>query len=198
MKQENILADAKKYVNKLLLPLEEHYYHSYWHALDVMDRAKYLSKKEWLSDEEIEMMQLAWLFHDTWFIIQYDENEQIWAKIAKNYLKSILYPNERINQIEKIILATSPEYKTPVDKYEEIIKDADMDNLWRDDFIDKNVKLKREIEVIKNIKIKDPDWKHASIELLKEYKFSTISQKTERNTKKIENLKNMLDELKDN
>ncbi len=187
----------KKHVNKLLLPLEEHYYHSYGHALDVMERAKYLAKKEWLSKDDIEMLSLAWLFHDTGFIIQYDNNEPIWAKIAKNYLKSILYPNDRIDEIERIILATSPEYKVPQDKYEEIIKDADMDNLWRDDFQDKNDKLRQEIEEIKHIKINDPDWKHASVELLKEYKYRTNSQQTERNQKKIENLKKMLHELED-
>ena len=193
--REHILENAKKYVNKLLLPLEDHYYHSYNHAVDVMERAKYLSQREWLSEDDIEILALAWLFHDTGFIIQYDNNESIWAKIAKNYLKSILYPNDKINLIEKIILATDPAYKNPKNYYEEIIKDADMDNLWRDDFKDKNEKLKKEIEVIKNIKIKDPEWKHASIELLKEYEFNTNSQKDERNTKKIENLKNMLDEL---
>jgi hypothetical protein len=43
---ENILTNAKKYVNKLMMPLENHYYHSYDHALEVMSRAIYLSKQE--------------------------------------------------------------------------------------------------------------------------------------------------------
>lgn len=194
---EDILKHAKKYVNKLMMPLENHYYHSYDHAVDVMQRAKYLAEKEWLKKEEVEMLALAWLFHDTWFIIQYDKNEPIWAKIAKNYLKSVLYPNDRIEIIENIILATDPNYKTPKNIYEEIIKDADMDNLWRDDFLQRNNDIKRELEVIKDIKIKDPEWKHASVELLKEYKYKTTSQKYERDHKKIENLKKMLKELEE-
>jgi len=40
-----------------------------------------------------------------------------------------LYPNDKIELIEKIILATDPAYKDPKNQYEEIIKDADMDNL---------------------------------------------------------------------
>jgi len=52
-----------------------------------------------------------------------------------------------------------------------------------------------ELEIIKNIKIKDPEWKHASVELLKEYKYKTNSQKYERDNKKVENLKKMLNEL---
>jgi len=193
----NIIQNDKKYVNKLLYPLENHYYHSYWHAIDVMTRAIYLAEKEWLNESDTEILALAWLFHDTWFVIQYDNNEIFWARIAKNYLKSVFYPAEKINLIEKIILATDPAYKNPQNYYEEIIKDADMDNLWRDDFLQKNNDIKREIEIVKNIKINDPEWKHASVELLKEFKYKTNSQKYERDKKKVENLKKMLYELEE-
>lgn len=189
---------AKKYVNKLLVPLEQHYYHSYNHAIEVMDRSIYLWKKEWLDDEELEILWLAWLFHDTGFVIQYDKNEPIWAKIAENYLKSILYPSKKIKIIERLILATDPDYKTPIDLYEQIIKDADMDNLGRNDFIDKANSLKKELEVIKNIKIKDPDWNHWLIDLLKEHQYKAFTQKAERDEKKDENLKQMIHELENN
>jgi len=41
-----LIENAKKYVNKLLMPLENHYYHSYEHSIDVMTRAVYLAEKE--------------------------------------------------------------------------------------------------------------------------------------------------------
>lgn len=189
---------AKKYVNKLLVPLEQHYYHSYNHAIEVMYRSIYLWKKEWLDDEELEILWLAWLFHDTGFVIQYDKNEPIWAKIAENYLKSILYPSKKIKIIERLILATDPDYKTPIDLYEKIIRDADMDNLGRNDFIDRANSLKKELEVIKNIKIKDPDWNHWLIDLLKEHQYKAFTQKAERDEKKYENLKQMIHELENN
>ncbi len=195
MKNNLVIQKAKKYVNKLLIPLERHYYHSYNHAIEVMDRAVYLWKKEWLNDGDLEILALAWLFHDTWFVIQYDKNEPIWAKIAENYLKSILYPEDKIKLIEKIILATDLEYKTPKNIYEQIIKDADMDNLGRKDFFEKWNSLKKEVEIIKDIKIKDPDWLHWSLQLLKEHRYETNTQKIERNNKKLENLKKMVEEL---
>jgi hypothetical protein len=40
----------------------------------------------------------------------------------------MLYPEEKIEKIEKIILATRVSH-TPKNIYEEIIKDADLDNL---------------------------------------------------------------------
>lgn len=195
MNNNKVLQKAKRYVNKLLVPLERHYYHSYKHAIEVMERAIYLWEKEWLNHDELEVIGLAWLFHDTWFVIQYDNNEQIWSKIAQNYLKSILYPKDKIALVERIIMATIPDYKNPVDIYEKIIKDADMDNLWRKDFFERSNSLKKEIEIIKNIKIRDPEWNHWLVELLKEHQYEAITQKIERDDKKHENLVKMLEEL---
>jgi len=190
-----IIKKSKEYVNELLVPLENHYYHEYSHALEVMDRAMYIGKKEWLSDEDIEILGISWLFHDTWFIIQYEKNEIFWAKIAKNFLKSVLYPNDKIKKIEKIILATDIDYE-PKNIYEKIIKDADLDSLWREDFFNKSDKLKLEIETIKNIKILDPDWQHWSIVFLKKHRYFTETQKKERKEKKEKNRKILEKNLK--
>lgn len=193
---QNIIHEAKKYVNMLLSPLNNLYYHSYWHAIDVMQRAIYLAEQEWLTTEEIEMLALAWLFHDTWFTVIYDKNEPIWANIAKNYLRSIKYDRKKIKIIEEIILATDPDYKEPKNIYEKIIKDADMDNLWRDDFEKKSNDIKKEIETIKRIQLKDPEWKHSLVDLLLSHKFNTDSQRNERYDKKQENLLKIVEDLR--
>ena len=194
--EKNILWNAKKYVNLLLSPLNKHYYHSYEHAIDVMQRAIYLSEQENLSVDEIEMMALAGLFHDTGFIVMYDKNEPIWAKIASNYLKSINYDKNKIKLIEQIILATDPDYTNPKNIYEKIIKDAYMDNLWRDDFQKKSNDIKKELETVKKIKIKDPEWHHSLVDLLISHKFNTDVQRKERDKKKQENLNKMITKLK--
>ncbi|MCD5380457.1 HD domain-containing protein, partial [Candidatus Gracilibacteria bacterium] len=68
MKKSPTLTKAMSYVNKLLLPLEGLYYHQYNHSLEVMDRAMYLGEKENVSPEEIEILAIAGLFHDTGFV----------------------------------------------------------------------------------------------------------------------------------
>ena len=198
---EIFIKQIEKYVNILLLPLEHHYFHQFEHALDVKNRAVELAQKEWLSEDKIEILAISWLFHDTWFIIQYDNNEYIWAKIARNYLKSILYPEDKIKEIERLILATKPEYKKPIDILEKIIIDSDLDNLWRDDFFEKENNLKKEIETIKNIKLKKPEWHHATLDLLNSYSYFSSIQRQERTEKKNENtekLKKMIEELEKN
>lgn len=176
---QDLIKDIKEYVNYLLLPLENHYYHQYEHALAVLERALYLAQKEWLDEDQKEMLAIAALFHDTGFIIQYEENERIGAKIAQNYLKTMLYPNEKIKIIEKIIIATTPNIE-PTNILEEIIKDADMDNLGREDFFTVSWKLRHEKEMIQNIKIKNPDWHHAALDMIEHHRFYTATQRSER------------------
>lgn len=192
---EKIISWVKKYVNMMMGPLEDHYYHQYEHALEVMVRSVELGKKEWLDENTLEIIAIAALFHDVWFIIQYDDNESIGAKIAKNYLKSIFYPTDKIKAVEDLIIATIYD-RAPQNILESIIRDADTDNLWRDDFFEKWNKLKQELESIKKIKILDPEWTHYSINFLREHKFSTISEIEDRQEKKQENLKKLEDQVK--
>lgn len=197
-KRNKVISRAMNYVNQLLIPLENHYYHQYSHALEVMDRAVYLAEKEWLNEEEIEILALSGLFHDAGFIIQYDHNEPIWAKIAQNYLKSMLYDHDKIKQIEEIILATDPDYHSPKNIYEKIIMDSDLDNFWREDFFDKMENIHKERETIKNIKLRDPGWKHWVIDFLAEHKYYTktqIAERGEQKKKNITRLQKMIEEL---
>ncbi len=191
---KELITDIKNYVNYLLLPLDGLYYHQYDHALSVMERAIYLWSVEGCSSDEIEMLAIAALFHDTGFVIQYDENEPIWAKIAQNYLRTVLYKEEKIKIIEDIILATIPP-REPKNLLEKIIKDADMDNLGRDDFFDIAEKLKKERETIKQIKIRDPDWHHAALDVIQDHKFYTSTQIQERNQKLQENVEELKKQL---
>lgn len=51
-------------------------------------------------------------------------------------------------------------------------------------FLKNEKKIKKEIEIIKNIKIKDNDWYHYSINFLKQHKFMTKTEIEERQNKK--------------
>lgn len=192
---EKIISGVKKYVNMMMWPLENHYYHQYEHALEVMIRSLELGRKEEMDEDTLEILAIAALFHDVWFIIQYDNNEIIGAKIARNYLRSIFYPLDKIKMVEDLIIATIYT-REPQNILESIIRDADTDNLGRDDFFEKWNNLKKELESIKKIKILDPEWTHYSINFLREHKFCTPSEIEERQPKKEENLKILQEKLK--
>jgi len=51
--------------------------------------------------------------------------------------------------------------------------------------------VKRELETIKQIKIKDPEWQHASLQLIKGHKFYTPTQIEERGATREKNEKEL-------
>jgi hypothetical protein len=66
--------------------------------------------------------------------------------------------------------------------------------------MDKFNNIQKELEYIKKIKTKDPNWIHWTISFLEKQKFSTQTQENERNEKKEKNiniLKEMLKDLED-
>jgi len=178
----NIVLIAKDYVKNILLDIDEkhwYFYHNLWHTLDVFQRASYLTKKEGLNEELQEIIQLSALFHDTWFIKRYDDNEIIWANIAENFLKQNFFPQDKIDIVKNLILTTILA-RNPLSHLENIIKDADMDNLWRDDFLDKNNDLLKEFNQIKKVNIKKKFWLEDFLNLLENHKFYTNTQIVER------------------
>lgn len=196
----DIVLKAKDYVKKLLLSNnidKEHWYlyHNLWHTLDVFERTSYLAEKEWLNEELQEMMQLAALFHDTWFSKQYDKNEPIWAQIAEDFLKENNIPVDKIDIIKNIILATIF-WREPLSHLEEIIKDADMDNLWREDYCTGCKVIKEELKIFKDTKIDQKVWLEHCFDLLKNYKFYTQTSKKERMEWIKQNIKRVKDKLK--
>ncbi len=172
---------AAEFVEWLLSPLSEwHFYHNYDHAIEVMERSIYLAKHENIWPEDIETLAIASLFHDTGFIVQYDENEVIWAKIAHNYLKTTGYDDDKIHKIEKLIMATDPDYKHPENILEKIIKDADLDNLGTSDFIRKWDLLLQELKIIKNINLDSHAWHLSALKLIENHVLYTKTQSYER------------------
>lgn len=221
IKESQLVIQAKEYISELLYPLKKKwfYYHNIDHTMDVYDRANYLMEKESIKNEYIELIQLAVLFHDCWFVVNYNWHEQIWANLIEDYLSwhwnmlffdrlkfaSIVnnYLNdfniwlEKIEIIKHLILVTIPS-RNPSNKLEQLIKDADMDNLWRDDFFYNWDLIRKELEKIENKYLTDFEWYKNTYQFIKDFKFSIEIQKIERNKKFSENIKKLeilIDEL---
>lgn len=174
----------------LISDLENHKYHNFSHALEVAKRSYEIWTSEWLDDKTLEILYVTWLFHDIGFIEQYDKNEPIWAIFAKMYLQEIWYPSKYIDLIYNLILSTDPNLEAS-NLLECIIKDADTDNLWRDDFFEKWENLKQELEYVKGIEIWELDWYKSSLGFQEGHRFYTKTNQTERQAQKIENIKKL-------
>jgi len=193
-----IVIKAKKYIEKLLANMEKEGYlfHNLEHSLNVFKRASYLAKKEWLDDELREILELSALFHDTWFLKQYDKNEAIWAQIAEEWLKKNNYPEDKIDIVKSTILATDPMFKETENILQKIIKDSDLDNLWRDDFWELNHKLHKEITTKSGKQFSYEDFLLRSWKFIGSYNFLTKTQQQERGKKWEQNKKELLEKIK--
>ena len=146
MIRQPIVINAYKHILQLLRQVNHFPYHNIGHTLDVFRRARELGIAENISDEEMEDLLIGALFHDTGFIVAYAKNEPIGAQIARAWLEKHAHPEARIARVERIILATVL-FAQPQSILEEIIQDADLDNLGRTDGLDKTARYAEELEI---------------------------------------------------
>ncbi len=110
------------------------YYHSLSHILDVAEAAVRIAISEGILDEEtLTLLRTAALFHDAGFIKTYGGHEEEGCRISREVLPHFGYSPAHIRMICGMIRATKIPQQ-PKNKLEEILCDADLDYLGRDDF----------------------------------------------------------------
>lgn len=189
-KQETIMEfkKAKEFIlKKLENELPKHlYYHNLNHILDVYDAVNHYAKLEGIRAEDTELLKTASLFHDSGFIVQTDGHEQISCGFAEKYLSDFGYNFNQIEKIKGIIMATKIP-QSPKNHLEQILADADLDYLGRDDFEEISNRLFEELKA--ENKISDVNtWNKIQISFFEKHSYFTDSAKRLRNEKKQQNL----------
>lgn len=197
----DLVLKSKEYIKDFLKDMENKwfFYHNLWHTLEVFDRATYLLEQENIDNYSKILTQIAALFHDSWLKIKQENHEYIGAELAEKFLVSDQifleeFPqnDKAIQIIKNIIIATIPS-KKPLNKLEGIIKDSDIDNLWRDDFIENTYKIKNETEYFQQEKISEKQRFKNVYKFIKSVEFYTPTQKKERDLKLKENIKKVFE-----
>ncbi len=146
---------GKFILNKLRNELPAHLsYHGIDHTLDVYSAAERIAKEKGISNYERKLLLTAALFHDTGFIKKRELHEVESCNFARQYLPLYGYKVAEIELICGMIMATRIP-QSPKTYLEEIICDADLDYLGRDDFFRTGNKLFEELKfegLIKNEK----------------------------------------------
>ena len=97
----SLIEKAKAYTDTLLEKCAHYTYHNPHHTESVFSRAAYLAMAEWVEWEDLEDLQIAALFHDTGFTVQYEKNEYFGARIARTWLEEQWHDEKRIQKIER-------------------------------------------------------------------------------------------------
>ncbi len=171
--ENHIVKKAEQYVRAMLQEglTDDHRYHDLPHTLSVRNAALRLGKAYRLSDNELELLELAALFHDTGFTKQYELHEDFSKEIAKEFLGKNNYPKEKTDKILQLIDATRVGV-VPETLEQKILKDADFNTLEHT-YQAKSMALRHEWEVFRGIEMSEQDWLANNIEFWGSHKFFT-------------------------
>ncbi len=168
---------------------EDLIYHSVEHTLDVIEAVRRLGEMEGLQEAQIGLLETAALFHDVGFTKVYDGHEEVSMQIAREVLPQFGYPQADIEAIVDLIRTTVLP-QTPQNHLDEILADADLDYIGRDDMFIIGQRLYDEWS--RHGKIDSPrEWNEKQMKFLKGHRFFTRSAKKLREVKKQENIREL-------
>ena len=182
---------AKKYtLNRLRSELSDKlYYHSVDHTLDVLDAATQLAEMENVNGYDKVLLKTGALFHDLGFIETYDGHEDASIRMAKKVLPDYGYSMDDIKVIEGLIRSTVIP-QTPKTHLEQIMADADLDYVGRDDLFVIGQRLQYEWQLHGKISSLR-EWHEKQLQFLKAHNYFTKSARKLREERKQENIKEL-------
>ena len=181
---------AREYaLSKLARELPCHLsYHSLAHTRDdVVPAAERLAGLIGeLNGEDQVLLLTAALFHDIGFIRCNIGHEEAGLELAREALPEFGYTSQQIEAIGNMIMATKLP-QSPTTLLEEILVDADLDVLGRDDFLTRNDDLREEFEASFGT-VSDEHWYREQVSFLERHRYFTEAARSLRDAKKRENL----------
>lgn len=163
-------------------------YHNAGHTLsDVLPASQRLTAAYRLTPEAQSLLETAALFHDIGYLRQYTDNEPIAADWARQVLPGFGYTNEQIGVVERLILVTALP-QAPTCMLEAIMCDADLDSLWRDDFIVISQALRTELEN-HGMQVPQQDWLNRQIDFLQQHHYFCEAESSRRQAGKQQNIR---------
>ena len=151
-------------------------YHDLKHTKEVAEAAEEIGRAENLTDDQLETVIIAALFHDTGYYQGSKQHEVISKDIASDFLRDNNVDERKIADISGCIIATKLPQR-PTNKMEEVLCDADLYHVANQNFFEKSELLRRELVARGEIDIKDSKWRKKSLKFLKKHDFFTAYAK---------------------
>ena len=160
-------------------------YHNYEHAKSVEEAVSRYSDIINRSYEDKFLLRTAAKIHDIIFVKGRKDNEEKSAEFAEVYLPLILYTPLKIQTIKSLVLATKMP-QNPNNYLEQLLCDADLDNLGRLDFFELGEKVRIELGIPDNEK-----WYEQQLKFLTNHQYHTDVARTLRDSGKEANVKKL-------
>lgn len=162
-------------------------YHNLWHTQeDVLPACLQIARHIGISEAELRLLQVAAAFHDIGFTEDSANHEIIGARIVVQILPEFGYSTRQIEAIMGMIIATRLP-QSPRNLLEEILADADLDVLGRDDFLSRNACLRQEWTNFGH-KIAMKAWYEGQLAFIRNHTYFTAVAQLLRNNQKKQNI----------
>lgn len=158
------------------------HYHNIDHVRDVLFAALRIGKLEGVEDDGLELIGVAAVFHDSGFILDVKDHESTGCLFVRDYLPSIGFSENEIELICGMIMATRVPQQ-PLNDWQMILCDADLDYLGRDDFFETGNKVFSELVEYGQI-TNEREWNEMQVRFLTEHHYFTQTSISQRKPKK--------------
>jgi uncharacterized protein len=174
------------------------YYHSVDHTLDVFEATSNLILLEQPGEMHPDIMRTAALWHDSGMLTSYRNHEEASVEMSRKMLPSFGYTKDEIETVSSLIMVTKlPQRANTLS--EQILCDADLDYLGREDFFIRSFQLQLEWKLNNILSTTLPEWFDIQVRFLSEHEYFTQSaRKLRSETKKrhLTDIKNLIQTLK--
>lgn len=166
-------------------------YHNLNHTLDVTTQCLDIAKSEGITDTtSLLELQIACIYHDAGFLFLYTGHEEKGCEMARAQLPGFGVNNLMIDRICGIIMATKIP-QSPKNHLQQIICDADLDYLGRDDFFTISDRLCKEILAYKLAGCKK-EFEERQVAFLESHIYFTKSSQIKRGPGRARHLKKLM------
>ncbi|MEX0967712.1 MAG: HD domain-containing protein [Bacteroidia bacterium] len=168
-------------------------YHGVHHTVDVYNATLMLAEREKVTGKDLDLLKAATFLHDTGFLFTYRDHEKAGCEYAQKILPSLGFDENDLETICSMIMATRLP-QSPNNKAEEILCDADLDYLGRDDFWPIANSLYQEFlafGIIQNA----VEWNRLQVSFLEKHHYFTPTAKKLREKMKQKHLKEVKEQL---
>lgn len=181
--RENVLTVLKEGLSPKLT------YHTVGHILDVEESVIRIAGRMSVAKDQMLLLRTAALIHDIGFIYTYAGHEAKSCEMAGELLTPYGYTDEQLTKICSMIMATKIP-QDPKNILAEILADADLDYLGRDDYESISETLFQEMKTYGFLKTRQ-DWLRVQINFLRNHHYHTEWSKKHRAPQKAKVLQQL-------
>lgn len=176
-------------------------YHSLVHTRDdVVPSTERLAVRAKISGTDLTLLLTAAYFHDLGFTRLPDvdprgnNHELISAEFARDVLPNFGYQEKHVDAVCSMIMATRLP-QSPANFLEELLADADLDSLGREDFWQRSQALRDEIAAF-GYPTSEIEWYQSQFNFLASHRYFTVEARLLRNAQKQKNVEEIIRRLR--